>query len=236
MTAGTASTRTFSSTSRANRRWGVNIMKSNHQNITTMAPVARIGVVCTLIATALLACILCVPQAFAKQTIEMPDGWGVSDDITRIHVTKVDAGTHEALKGAKMVIIERDTGAVVDEWTTDGTTHETEKLLDVNKEYILRELEAPEGYEKAQDTIFEVNEIEGTGITIKDPVPSSTELAESYKVTIYDQHVTIVKEEEVVKRSPKTGDDAPLILVGVLGGVTLVAIAGLQFLKRRIKD
>ena len=172
-------------------------MKSNHRNITATAPIARIGVVCMLIAAALLACMLCAPQAFARQVVEMPGDWGVSDDITRIHVTKVDAGTHEALKGAKMAIIERDTGVVVDEWITDGTTHETEKLLDVNKEYILRELEAPEGYEKVQDTIFEVNEMEGTGITIKDPVPSSTELSESYKVTIYDQHVDIVKEKTV---------------------------------------
>lgn len=217
-------------------------MKSNHRNITATATVARIGVVCMLMAAALLACMLCVPQAFAKQTIEMPEGWGVSDDITRIHVTKVDAGTHEALKGAKMAIIERDTGVVIDEWTTDGTTHETEKLLDVNKEYILRELEAPEGYEKVQDTIFEVNEMEGTGITIKDPVPSSTELSEMYKVTIYDQHVSIVEEKTVTQKravsssSPKTGDETPLIPVGALAGVALVGIVVLQIVKRRIAD
>ena len=216
-------------------------MKSNHRNITVTAPVARIGVACMIVAAALLACMLCVPQALARQVVEMPGDWGVSDDITRIHVTKVDAGTHEALKGAKMAIIERDTGVVVDEWITDGTTHETEKLLDVNKEYILRELEAPEGYEKVQDTIFEVNEMEGTGITIIDPVPSSTELSESYKVTIYDQHVDIVREEEVTKprkvvRSPKTGDETPLVPVAATAGASIVAIAVLQLVKRRRED
>ena len=216
-------------------------MKSNHRNNTATAPVAHIGVVCLFVAAALLACMLCAPQALAKQTLDMPEGWSVSDDITRIHVTKVDAGTHEALKGAKMAIIERDSGVVVDEWTTDGTTHETEKLLDVNKEYILRELEAPEGYEKAQDTIFKVNEMEGTGITIIDPVPSSTELSDSYKVTIYDQHVDIVKEETVTKQrsvasSPKTGDETPLVPVAVLAGVALVAIVVLQLVKRRIPN
>ena len=200
-----------------------------------MAPVTRIGVVCMLMMTALLAFMFCVPQALARQTVEMPDGWGVSDDITRIHVTKVEEGTHNALIGAKMAIIERATGIVIDEWVTDGTTHEIEKVLDVNVEYILRELEAPEGYEKAQDTIFEVNEIEGTGITIKDPVPSSTELSDSYKVTIYDQRISIV-EEIVERRSPKTGDETPLVPVGALGGAALVGIVVLQLVKRRITD
>ena len=213
-------------------------MKSNNRNITAAAPAARIGAACLALAAALLACLLCAPQALAKQTVEMPGDWGVSDDITRIHVTKVDAGTHEALKGAKMAIIERDTGVIVDEWTTDGTTHETEKLLDVNKEYILREIEAPEGYEKVQDTIFKVNEMEGTGITIIDPVPSSTELSEMYKVTLYDQHVSIVKEETrtVTTKAPKTGDETPLAPVGALAGAAILGIAVLQFAKRRIKD
>ena len=213
-------------------------MKSNNRNITATAPSVRIGAICMALAAALLACVLCAPQALAKQTIEMPDGWGVSDDITRIHVTKVDAGTHEALKGAKMAIIDRETGEVIDEWTTDGTTHETEKLLDVNRDYILRELEAPEGYDKVQDTIFKVNEMEGTGITIIDPVPSSTELSEMYKVTIYDQHVDIVKEETrtVTTKAPKTGDETPLAPVGALAGAAILGIAVLQFAKRRIKD
>lgn len=214
-------------------------MKSNHRNITATAPVARIGVVCMLMAAALLACMLCVPQAFAKQTVEMPDGWSVSDDITRIHVNKLDTGTHEPVKGAKMAIIERATGKIIDEWMTDGTTHETNKTLDVNKEYILREVAAPEGYEKAKDTIFKINEIEGTGVTIIDPVPSSTELTDSYKVTIYDQHVTIVKEKTETKKrttSPKTGDETPLVPVSVLAGVALVGIVVLQFAKKRIKD
>ena len=210
-------------------------MKSNNHNITAAAPIARIGALCMLVAVALLACVLYVPQAFARQTIEMPGDWGVSDDITRIHVTKVDAGTHEALKGAKMAIIERDTGVIVDEWTTDGTTHETEKLLDVNKEYILREIEAPEGYEKVQDTIFKVNEMEGAGVTIIDPVPSSTALSEMYKVTIYDQKLGIVKEV-VERRSPKTGDETPLLPVGALAGAAIVGIAVLQLAKRGIKD
>ena len=213
-------------------------MKSNNRNITATAPSVRIGAICMALAAALLACVLCAPQALAKQTVDMPEGWGVSDDITRIHVTKVDAGTHEALKGAKMAIIDRETGEVIDEWTTDGTTHETEKLLDVNRDYILRELEAPEGYDKVQDTIFKVNEIEGTGITIKNPVPSTTELSESYKVTIYDQHVDIVKEETrtVTTKAPKTGDETPLAPVSALAGAAILGIVVLQFAKRRIKD
>ena len=218
-------------------------MKSNHRNITATAPVARIGIVCMLIATAFLACVLCAPQALAKQTVDMPDGWGVSDDITRIHVSKVDAGTHEALKGAKMAIIDRETGEVVDEWTTDGTTHETEKLLDVNREYILREVEAPEGYDKVEDTIFKVNEMEGTGISIlsKD---ETTELSDSYKVTLYDQHFdfqdsktkTVTQTRSSASQAPRTGDETPLLPLSMLAGAAILGIVVLLLAKRRITD
>ena len=216
-------------------------MKCNYRNIIATAPAARIGIVCMLMAAALLACMICAPQALARQTIEMPDGWSVSDDVTRVHVTKVDKGTHEALKGAKMAIIDKETGKVIDEWTTDGTTHEIEKILDVGRTYILRELEAPEGYEKVKDTTFVVNEVEGAGITILDCDSSSTELSESYKVTLYDQHVDIVKEKTTTKKrtvttSPKTGDETPLVPVGALAGVAIVAIGVLQLVKKRIAD
>ena len=157
---------------------------------------ALAAVACVMV----LACSLAPGQAFANREFTaptMPDGstMTVSDDITRIHVDKVEYGTHEFVTGAKMQIIVQETGEVVDEWTTDGTTHKFEKGLDVNVRYVLREVQAPEGYTTVGDTVFIVNETEGTGITIvtKDP---DTELNDYYKVTLYDRREDVVNEVE----------------------------------------
>ena len=174
-------------------------------------PAVRAVLVAIAAATAafLLACTLAPGQALANREIgapTLPDGstMTVADDITRIHVNKLDAGTHEYVKGAKMQILVEETGEVVDEWTTDGTTHMLEKALDVNVRYVLREVEAPEGYSKVGDTVFIVNEMEGTGITIvsKD---EETELSEYYKVTLYDRHDDV--EVEVVKTEDRQQPD-----------------------------
>jgi len=203
---------------------------------------------------ALTACALCMawafatPQAYANKQLNAPVN--VSDDITRLHVDKLDKDTHEYVQGASMAIIERDTGTIVDEWVTDGSTHATDKKLDVNVVYILREMAAPEGYDVAQDTEFIVNETEGEGITILSG--DSAELYESYKVNLYDEAqpnntTTTVYEDktETVATpnetstsktvAPKTGDDTPIVPVAAGVIACGVGIGVLQFLKRRTR-
>ena len=70
----------------------------------------------------------------------------------KVITTKVDEDGN-ALKGAKLVIIDSD-GNFVDEWVSDGTDHET---MLKNGEYILREIEAPKGYVKAEDQSIVIN-------------------------------------------------------------------------------
>ena len=197
----------------------------------------------------ILACTCFTSQAFANRTIDAPTT--VSDDITRVHVNKLDADTREYVQGAKMAIIEKDSGLVVDEWVTGGSTHQNEKGLDVNKVYILRELEAPDGFDKVQDVEFIVNETEGTGITIVSQGKDS-ELVESYKVNLYDKAKTI--EDEIVvtetrgtsssnttsgttkNPAPKTGDETPLWPIIALVVVGIIGIGVLEIPKRRIKE
>ena len=128
----------------------------------------------------------------------------VSDDITRVHVAKLDADTHEFVEGAKMAIVEEETGAVVDEWVTGTSAHENEKGLNVNVVYVLRELEAPEGYDRVEDVRFVVNETEGTGITILSQGTDS-ELVESYRVNLYDRPHAVERETVVTQ----TREQAP---------------------------
>lgn len=190
------------------------------------------------------------PQAYANRQLSAPVN--VSDDITRLNVDKLDKDTHEQVTGASMAIIEKDTGTIVDEWVTDGSTHATDKKLDVNVVYILREMAAPEGYDVAQDTEFIVNETEGEGITILSG--DSAELYESYKLNLYDEaqpnnlETTVykTKEKEVSEPTeketttsktvaPKTGDDTPIVPVAAGVIACGVGIGVLQFLKRRTR-
>lgn len=77
------------------------------------------------------------------------------DDLTRVDAEKVDAATGEPLAGAAMQVVNAE-GEVVEEWVSDEGPHRIEALAP--GEYVLRETEAPEGYELAEDVPFTVEE------------------------------------------------------------------------------
>ena len=78
------------------------------------------------------------------------------DDTTKVHVSKRDITTNKELPGAKLQILDGDT--VVEEWVSTDEEHIVEDKLIAGKEYILREITAPEGYEVANDITFKVSE------------------------------------------------------------------------------
>ena len=209
----------------------------------------------------ILACTCFTSQAFANRTIEAPttpngERMTVSDDITRIQVNKLDYDTHEFVQGAKMAIIDKETNVPVFEWVTDGSTYQCDKGLDVNKVYILREYEAPDGFEKVDIVEFFVNEEEGTGITIVNPDLKNEEVDwvdySGYVVNLYDRAKPI--EDEIVvtetrgtsssnttsgttkNPAPKTGDETPLWPIIALVVVGIIGIGVLEIPKRRIKE
>ena len=200
-----------------------------------------------VVVAAVIACGFLAQSAFAKETLDAP--MNVSDDITRVHVNKLDADTHEYVQGASMAIIEKETGKVVDEWVTGSGAHENEKNLDVDKVYILREVSAPDGFEKVQDTEFKVNATEGSGVTI---LSGPGELTESYKINLYDkktatENVTTVTQQRNTTTTenssstskttaPKTGDETPINLVAAIVVIAIIAIGVLEIPKRRIKE
>ena len=77
------------------------------------------------------------------------------DDCTRVEAEKVDAATGEPLAGATMQVVDAE-GEVVEEWVSGDEPHLIEALAP--GEYLLRETEAPEGYELAEDVPFTVEE------------------------------------------------------------------------------
>ena len=78
------------------------------------------------------------------------------DDTTKVHITKLDITTKKELPGAKLRIIDGET--IVEEWTSTDKAHIIEGKLIAGKEYTLREITAPKGYEISDDIKFKVNE------------------------------------------------------------------------------
>lgn len=203
--------------------------------------IAKASRTCRLAALAAAACIALAAVVFTApawaEELEVVDQNGevlvVSDDVTHIQVDKLVAGTHEWVKGAKMQIVDAETGDEVASWTTGEETFELDASLVAGNEYILREVKAPKGYVAVDDVRFTVNEEEGSGITL-DPSLADAEWVEMtgiYKVTLYD---SLAEEQVEYKDRPgssskggsgstaKTGD---VIGFGIVAGFVVIVIA-----------
>ena len=209
---------------------------------TTTAFMRRCAAV--LVVALVLACTVLVFPAYANKQLDAPTT--VSDDITRVHVAKLDADTHEFVGGATMAIIDEESGEVIDSWVTeDGVIHEYEKgVLVVERVYILRELEAPEGFSKVDDVRFVINKDEGKGLTILSGTSGQYEQANLDQITLYDKAgssevVTTVTQTRGSSSpnkgvAPKTGDETPMTTVGILVVAGIILIVLLEYPQRRL--
>lgn len=84
----------------------------------------------------------------------------------QVNVTKTDALTGDAVKGAEFTVFDKD-GNIVDKWTTDGTAHAVNGL-DAGKEYVLKETKTPTGYMTAPDRTLVVSGEQNMDVEIKE--------------------------------------------------------------------
>lgn len=100
---------------------------------------------------------------------------------TEMVFSKVDeTGTNE-LPGATIQIIDKDTGNTIDEWTSTEEKHIINYLVE-GKEYIMKEITAPYGYEIAEEIIFTAGD--GTKVTMKNvPILKSVRVEKLDKTT-----------------------------------------------------
>ena len=91
----------------------------------------------------------------SKVNIQIAGGEGVGYAFG-IQVHKVDE-SNEPLKGAKFQVIRQATGQVLGEFESDAKGEFSLKEL-LRDKYIIKEIQAPEGYELAEDTIVEASE------------------------------------------------------------------------------
>ena len=93
----------------------------------------------------------------------------------QVKVTKTDALTGDAVKGAEFTVFDKD-GNIVDKWTTDGTAHAVNGL-DAGKEYVLKETKTPTGYMTAPDRTLVVSGEQNMDVEIKEqPVLTDIEV------------------------------------------------------------
>lgn len=88
----------------------------------------------------------------------------VADRTVHVDVHKLGRETREYVKGAQLQIIDKATGEVMAEWTTGEEKQQINRILDVSDErethvYVLREVSAPEGFERADDVEFIVKSV-----------------------------------------------------------------------------
>ncbi|MGN1181633.1 MAG: collagen binding domain-containing protein, partial [Faecalibacillus sp.] len=81
----------------------------------------------------------------------------MKDEITKIDISKVDATTSKEIEGAKLTLTDKETGQVIETWTSKKEPHRIEGL-EVGKTYVLHENLAPAGYEAASDVEFTIND------------------------------------------------------------------------------
>ncbi len=99
----------------------------------------------------------------------------MTDDTTKVQISKQDVSTGQELPGAKLQILDMD-GNLVEEWISTNEPHCIEAVLISGVSYLLREITAPDGYALAEDVKFTVN-ADGslTEVIMKDaPVPVIT--------------------------------------------------------------
>ena len=156
------------------------------------------------------------------------------------------------LSGATLRLLDAD-GKQIDEWVTDGNSHEVNGILSIGKTYTLHEVSAPKGYELADDVIFTVSDDkvgagENTVVTItmvdkKKDEPTTDEPTTDEPTTdepttdepTTDEPTTDepTTDEPGNPDEPKTGDEAPIAPAVVMFFVSLAACGVLVVKKRR---
>lgn len=169
---------------------------------------------------------------------------GVYDETTQVEVNKLDTRTHEWVEGAKLVILEKESGKEVASWTSGKAPQKLAKTLNVGITYLLREVEAPGEYRLANDVEFAIDNYGNVTIT-KGTENGNAELSDN-TITLYD---TMMDAEEVEQRErettrevplgtilAQTGDMLPILGIGVIVLASLIALIVAGRRRREGKD
>lgn len=167
-------------------------------------------------------------DVYGNVTVENVDSTAVSDngyplivmvdDTTKVRISKQDVTTGEELPGATLQIIDEN-GNVVEEWVSTNEPHMIEGKLIAGKEYTLKEIIAPEGYEVTNEIKFTVN-ADGT-VT---------------EVVMYDEHTPDLETPPtVIIDIPHTGVSADNSAELYLVATAVIMVFGMVICKKNDK-
>lgn len=155
---------------------------------------------------------------------------GVHDEATELKVSKLDSRSHEWVEGAKLAIVERDSGKVVTEWTSGKAPQELTGVLNVGTIYVLREDEPPADYQVAELVEFTIDQY-GAMEILRGTDNGNAELSGS-TIKLYDTRMpvenVVPENREKVREVP--GPGTVLASTGdvlALGAIALVALGSL---------
>ena len=183
--------------------------------------------------------------------IEFGDGAGVTDEALSVKVNKVDSA-RQGLAGAKLGVRLADADEALDEWTSNGAGHVLAGLV-AGKQYVLYEIEVPDGYAKAADVTFTVDEsgmislVENAFAKVNDKEVLNAYATDS-QVSLVDYKKSETVEQKVVQRDQakttnktatksavKTGDSLPVAAIGAVAIACLAIALAAAFASRRRK-
>ena len=146
---------------------------------------------------------------FKTQTFTAEEGkdtvLSMTDEDTKIEISKQDITTKKELEGAKLKVTDKDAN-VVDEWTSGKQPHMI-KNLTAGETYTLTEVIAPKNYKVAESIQFTVKD---TGV--------------AQKVVMYDELLPVKKV--------KTGDNSHYEYYMMLAGLAVVVFGMVYFRKK----
>lgn len=143
------------------------------------------------------------------------------DEVTKLYVTKISKEDKKYLPGATFDVLDADSKNVITTFTTPETKNEELVYVEVDgltedTDYILREIDAPDGYELAEDKKF----------TFKNEM----------KIAIADtkEGTVLITGDDDINHAVQTGDDFNGLPYAIALGTALM-IGGDQFLRLRRK-
>ncbi|MSS20395.1 SpaA isopeptide-forming pilin-related protein [Pseudoramibacter porci] len=148
------------------------------------------------------------------------------ETATNVEIAKVDENG-KPVKGAILAVYDKD-GKLIESWTSDGTKHRITAKLVAGETYTLKELKAPEGYEKAADETFKVEEKDIVGIDqyVQDGINMTD------KKTTTTTTTTNNNKTQTIAQGVKTGDPTTIggliALIAAAGAVTVLTVKRLR--------
>lgn len=133
----------------------------------------------------------------------------VKDARISLYISKQEFNVGTEVSGATLVLKEKSTGKIIDQWVSDADAHHVDyRKLKINTRYILEETAPPDGYGYTKKVDFQINP-DGT-IRRYDGVLGDPDFDNSYNATKNDAIILYDKAVNLTVIKVETGTTTPI--------------------------